>query len=241
MLSADSLIDGEIEVNAPWFRLIPSRFPTVDVYRRVAPGDRWPILNEVELLTNPRQKERISILGSDVVDGAPAKLQNWNHAPFVYLDPDGSFLLRGEYGVLELGESKEVALAMAVSRREAFLSATALPQQAIEMRLLKHPVAGRFAVLPNLEGLSETERWALGEALYEEWDGAVFDCPVAARGKTIAVFNSECLSKSVQGDHFRFWWDGSHIRNIYNFNERSKDDKGYDPYESLMAAMDRAA
>ena len=106
MPSADSLIDGEIEVNAPWFRLIPSRFPTVDVYRRVAPGDRWPILNEVELLTNPRQKERISILGSDVVDGAPARLQNWNHAPFVYLDPDGSFLLRGEYGVLELGRRK---------------------------------------------------------------------------------------------------------------------------------------
>jgi len=75
MPSADSLIDGEIEVNAPWFRLIPSRFPTVDVYRRVAPADRWPILSEVELLTNPRQKERISILGSNVVVGAPARLQ----------------------------------------------------------------------------------------------------------------------------------------------------------------------
>lgn len=241
MPSADSLIDGEIEVNAPWFRLIPSRFPTVDVYRRVAPGERWPILNEVELLTNSRQKERIAILGSDVVDGAPARLQNWNHAPFVYLDPDGSFLVRGEYGVLELGETKDVALAMAVVRREAFLGATAMPPQTIEMRLLKHPLRGRFAVLRNLTGLSETERRALGEALYEEWDGAVFDCAAATRGKTIAVFNSECLSKSVQGDHFRFWWDGTHIRNIYNFNERSKDDKGYDPYASLMAQRDEAA
>ena len=109
------------------------------------------------------------------------------------------------------------------------------------MRLLKHPVAGRFAVLRNLEGLSEIERWALGESLYENWDGAVFDCHVAASGKAIAVFNSECLSKSVQGDHFRFWWDGSRIRNIYNFNESSKDDKGYDPYLSLMAKRDEAA
>lgn len=241
MPSVDDIIDGELQVNAPWFRLIPSRFPTVDVYRRVAPTERWPILSEVELLTNPRQKERVSILGSDVVDGAPPQLQNWNHAPFVYLDPDGSHLLRGAYGVLELGETKDVALAMAVSRREAFLSATALPPQAIEMRLLKHPVRGKFAVLQGLDQLSEEERWKLGESLYEEWDGAVFDCAAAPRGKMIAVFNSECLGKSVQGDHFRFWWDGSHIRNIYNFNERSNDDKGYDPYESLMAARNQAA
>ena len=241
MPSVDDIIDGELQVNAPWFRLIPSRFPTVDVYRRVAPTERWPILSEVELLTNPRQKERVSILGSDVVDGAPPQLQNWNHAPFVYLDPDGSYLLRGAYGVLELGETKDVALAMAVSRREAFLSATALPPQAIEMRLLKHPVQGKFAVLQGLDQLSEEERWKLGETLYEEWDGAVFGCAAAPRGKMIAVFNSECLGKSVQGDHFRFWWDGSHIRNIYNFNERSNDDKGYDPYESLMAARNQAA
>ena len=241
MPSVDDIIAGELEVNAPWFRLIPSRFPTVDVYRRVAPTERWPILSEVELLTNPRQKERVSILGSDVVDDAPPQLQNWNHAPFVYLDPDGSYLLRGAYGVLELGETKDVALAMAVSRREAFLSATALPPQAIEMRLLKHPVRGKFAVLQGLDQLSEEERWKLGESLYEGWDGAVFGCAAAPRGKMIAVFNSECLGKSVQGDHFRFWWDGSHIRNIYNFNERSNDDKGYDPYESLMAARNQAA
>lgn len=241
MPNVADLIEGELQVKASWYRLIPSRFPTVDVYRRVAPSERWPILNEVELLTNPRQKERASILGSDVVDGAPARLQNWNHAPFVYLDPDGSYLLRGEFGVLELGETKDVALAMAVSRREAFLSATALPPQAIEMRLLKHPVEGKFALLRHLERLSEEERWKLGESLYEEWDGAVFDCAAAPRGKTITVFNSECLSKSVQGDHFRFWWDGTRIRNIYNFNERSKDDKGYDPYDSLMASRDQAA
>ncbi len=241
MPNVDKLIESELAVNGPWYRLIPSRFPTIDVYSRVAASDRWPMLSEVELLTNPRQKERASILGANVVDGAPPKLQNWNHAPFVYLDPDGSYLLHGAFGVLELGETKDIALAMAVARREAFLGVTALPAQAIEMRLLKHPVKGRFAVLGNLDRLSQEQRWQLGASLYEEWDGAIFQCPAAPSGRAVAVFNSECLSKSVQDDHFRFWWDGTRIRNIYNFNERSKDDRGFDPYDRLMNLPNRAA
>lgn len=236
MPSADNLIESELQLDAAYYRLIPSRFPTVDVYRRIAPSERWPALNEVELLTNPRQKERAAILGTEAVDGAPPRLQNWNHAPFVYTDPDGSHLLRGGFGVLELAETKNIALAMAVSRREAFLSATAVEPHGLEMRMLKHPVQGRFASLSDLSALSEEQRWAFGETLYESWDGAMFDCPSAPSGKMIAVFNSECLSKSVQGDHFRFWWDGGRIGNIYNFNARSDDNKGYDPYESIMAA-----
>lgn len=241
MPSVGSLVLGAEELDESFFRLIPSRFPTVDVYRRIAAPSRWPILNEIELLTNTRQKERTAILGSDVVDGAPPRLQNWNHAPFVYIDPEGSHLVSGAYGVMELGTTKSVALAMAVARREIFLSATAQPPHALEMRMLRHPLRGRFARLGDLSKITQDERWVLGESLYQEWDGAVFDCPVASEGQTIAVFNSECLGKSIQGDHFRFWWDGSRIENIYNFNEKSKDNKGYDPYESIMALRDRAA
>ena len=85
--------------------------------------------------------------------------RNWNHAPFVYTDPDGSHLLRGGFGVLELAETKNIALAMAVSRREAFLSATAVEAHALEMRMLKHPVEGRFANLGDLSALTEEQRW----------------------------------------------------------------------------------
>jgi hypothetical protein len=241
MPNVGDLVQGAEELDESFFRLIPSRFPTVDVYRRIATQSRWPILNEIELLTNTRQKERTAILGSEVVDGAPPRLQNWNHAPYVYVDPDGSHLVSGSYGVMELGTTKAVALAMAVARRELFLNGTAQPPHALEMRLLRHPLKGRFARLGNLSGLAQDERWAFGESLYQDWDGAIFDCPFATEGRTIAVFNSDCLGTSIQGDHFRFWWDGNRIGNIYNFNEKSKDNKGYDPYDSIMALRDRAA
>ena len=70
-------LDGE------FYRLIPSRFPTIDVYERVASRARWPILQQVETLTNSRAKEREAMIGTDPVESPPPHLQNWNHAPFV--------------------------------------------------------------------------------------------------------------------------------------------------------------
>jgi hypothetical protein len=52
---ADEFIAEDIE--QPFFTLIPSRFPTIDVFARVA-NDRSEALAEIESLTNPRLRER---------------------------------------------------------------------------------------------------------------------------------------------------------------------------------------
>jgi hypothetical protein len=217
-------LDGE------FYRLIPSRFPTIDVYERVAPPSRWPALLQIETLTNSRSKERQAMIGTDQVESPPPHLQNWNHAPFVYVDPDGSSILSAAFGVLEVGQDKETAIAMAVARRESFLSATSLDSHPLEMRMLKHSISGRFASLGDLSGLSQSERWALGASLYEHWDGAYFTCPETGRGATVAIFNVECLGRATQAEHYRFMWDGSRIRTVYNFNDlEDGDGKGFDP------------
>lgn len=218
------------ELDGEFYRLIPSRFPTIDVYERVAPPGRWPMLQQIETLTNSRAKERQAMIGADQVESPPPHLQNWNHAPFVYVDPDGSAILSGAFGVLEVGQDKETAIAMAVARREAFLSATRLDPHPLEMRMLAHRISGRFAALGDLSALSQSERWALGASLYEHWDGAVFTCLETGRGATIAVFNVESLGRATQAEHYRFVWDGSRIRTVYNFNDIGDGDgKGLDP------------
>ena len=79
-----------VDVNQTFFTLIPSRFPTIDVFARVA-NDRSGELAELESLTNPRLRERDRLLsGAQVVDGNGPLLQNWNHAPFTYHNPEGS-------------------------------------------------------------------------------------------------------------------------------------------------------
>ena len=62
-----------VDVDETFFTLIPSRFPTIDVFARVA-NDRSAELAAIESLTNPRIREReraagIAKAGSPNFDG----------------------------------------------------------------------------------------------------------------------------------------------------------------------------
>jgi hypothetical protein len=65
--------------------------------------------------------------GPASVDENSPRLQNWNHAPFAYTNPEGSYLLSPVHGVMEVAGSEEAALAIAIRRREIFLGRTTEP------------------------------------------------------------------------------------------------------------------
>lgn len=204
-----------------WYRLIPSRFPPVDVYARLAlaPREAAP---EIEALTNPRlaAKERLAG-GPASIDSNSPGLQNWNHAPFTYRNPEGSHLLSAIHGVMELACTIEAALAIAIRRREMFLSRTAENAMDLDMRLLVTPVRGDFADLAGSLALDapETTRWAIGQQLLDQGSlGAVFRRPERPRDLFVAVFDAAPLGRSVQSTHYRFVWDGKVIKSVYDFN-----------------------
>jgi hypothetical protein len=208
-----------VPIDAAYYRLIPSRFPPVALYERVAPEAMWPAVHAVEDLTNPRVQARKLLTGAARVHEASPRLQNWNHAPFAYLNPEGTWLLNPHFGSLELSDSLQTALAMSVRRRELFLSRTSEPPLDLDMRVLCTQVKGEFADLRGLDpAMTQTARWQLGEELLEaEIDGALFKCPVRPAGFCIAIFSGTVLERSVQAEHFRFVWDGTRIKSVYNF------------------------
>jgi hypothetical protein len=133
-----------------WYRLIPSRFPPVDVYERLAPELR-AVAQETEALTNPRLAAKARLTGGPAsVDENSPRLQNWNHAPFAYTNPEGSYLLSPVHGVMEVAGSEEAALAIAIRRREIFLGRTTELALDLDMRLLSTRIAGEFADLTGL-------------------------------------------------------------------------------------------
>ncbi len=207
-----------------WYRLIPSRFPTVDIYRRVAPKRLWPLAAAIETITNPRVRlKNAATKGCDTKDMLPPKLQNWNHAPFSYPNAEGSHLLGEGHGVLELADTIQTALAVAIRRREAFLGATAMPPIDLEMRVLSHRVDGSFKDLTGLsQKLSVAERRAIGHRLLDQdAAGAVFKCPERPTGKMLAVFSPDVLRAAVQTQHYKFRWDGELISEIYNYRDKA--------------------
>ncbi|MGO6690742.1 RES family NAD+ phosphorylase [Rhizobium johnstonii] len=212
----------EVAVNGIYRRLIPSKFPTIDVYERLGPQAVRDEAVRLEELTNPRliSKARILAASEGMSPPASVQLQNWNHAPFTYPNIEGSYLLPSPFPVLELASDIKGALARAILRREAFLSRTADPPQGLDMRVISNSVVGTFVDLrATPDKLDHQAIWSIGKDLYNGGAmGALFTIPEILGSQFAAIFSKACLVESaVQAAHYRFQWDGNSISKIYDF------------------------
>ena len=209
-----------VEVDDDWYRLIPSRFPPVEIYERVASKADLPAVFAIENLTNPRLKERKVITQSQVpADCEPPTLQNWNHAPFAYRNPEGGWFIPANEGGLELGDSLQTALAVSVRKRELFLSRTDESATSLDMRVISVRVQGTFTDARDLPlEMSQADRWAVGQQLLDDdANGVLYRCPVRPSATCLAVLDNRVMEKSVQREHFKFVWDGQRISRLYDF------------------------
>ena len=216
----DKLNLRSIELNKTYHTLIPSRFPTVDVFARIA-NDRSVEVAEVETITNPRLKERRRLLsGASVVDVDDPRIQNWNHAPFTYFNPTGTRFFGPERPALEMAEDMQTALIISVGKREAFLSRTCEDQIGIEMRVLSRMVKGRFVDATDWDpNLDQLERRSRGDRIAEAgFDGLVFRPSERPCGKCVSVLRGGSLDRAMQGDHFKFVWNGTRVETLYSFS-----------------------
>jgi hypothetical protein len=211
-----------------WYRLIPSRFPPVDVYQRLAPALR-AAAPDIETLTNPRLAAKGRLTGGPAsVDENSPRLQNWNHAPFAYTNPEGSFLLGPVHGVMEVAGSVEAALAIATRRREIFLQRTDEPPLDLDMRLLSTRIAGEFADLTAMAlDVEQPGRWEIGQRLLDAGaSGAVFHRAERPDAQFLALFDAALLERSVQETHYRFLWNGTVIKSVYDFGSGTEIKRG---------------
>ena len=127
----------------PSWRVLPSRFPPIHLFERIAdPADLDAVL-EVEALTNPRVRdevgdvalvrpeERISGPGTSVVMGA-----------FTHVNPEGSRFSDGTFGVFYAGRELDTAVVESRYHQELFLRATAQGPMELDLRASGVDLAG---------------------------------------------------------------------------------------------------
>lgn len=211
----------QISVDDRYRRLIPSKWPTIDIYEKFGSREMQSFAAELEAVTNPRLAAKARITGGDIsADSSSPRLQNWNHAPFAYPMPEGTYSLPSPYSVMELAVDERGALGRAILRREDFLSRTDEPACGIDMRMITNRVVGKFVDLRGLPpDTSQTARWMMGHRLYEDGvQGILFKMTELPGSEFICVFTNEVLvDHGVQGAHYRFRWDGQRIGRIYDF------------------------
>jgi len=129
----------------PCRRIIPSRFPPVQLFERVADPEDLEAIFELDALTNPRLRDAVGDLElvppEDRVSGPGTTVIM---ATFAYLNPLGSRFSDGTYGVFLAANNLDTAIAETRHHRERFLNATAQGQMELDMRVYLVDLDGKL-------------------------------------------------------------------------------------------------
>jgi hypothetical protein len=207
----------------PSFRLIPSRFPPVGLYDRVADQADLDAVFAIEALTNQRLRDE---LGQIELVPPEERLVGAGSTPimaaFTHPNPDGSRFSDGSYGVYYAGESLATAVAEVSHHRARFLRQTREPAMEVELRCIR---ADLDAKLYDLRGLPRPDLYhpddyskaqRVGRRLREMGSAGIVYNSVRRRvGECIAAFKPRVLSPSRQGPHITLIWDGTGIAGWY--------------------------
>ncbi|MGH7504715.1 MAG: RES family NAD+ phosphorylase [Longimicrobiales bacterium] len=209
----------------PCYRIVPSRFPPVSLFERVAAPEDFDALYEVEAMTNDRLRDEVGeitrVAPEERVLGPGA---SYIMAPFTHLAPFGGRFTDGTYGAYYAALERATAVAETRYHRERFLSYTSEPPMQLEMRVLEahlevelHDVRGLWTARPELYRPDDyTASQLFGRALRDaaSW-GIAYDSVRWAGGECAAVFRPRALSDCRQAEHLVYVWDGERIVEVY--------------------------
>ena len=202
-------------------RIVPSRFPPVGPWDRIADPADFEALAEVEALTNPRIREELGVLALTPPErrvSGPGTTPVM--AAFTHLNPDGSRFSDGTYGVFYAARELETALRETVYHTERFLKLTHEPATRVEMRCYVMRIAARFHDLrgryrPLHDPDDYTASQAFARVLRQQGsDGVVYDSVRRAGGQCVAVFWPDRVGRCAQSRHFAYCWNGAAIHDV---------------------------
>lgn len=212
---------GDVHIDWRAFRIVPSRFPPVGPWDRVASPEDFTALAEIEALTNPRIREILGALST-------IPRNRWVSGPgttpvmsaFTHLNPDGSRFSDGSYGVFYAASEEPTAIRETVYHRERFLRYTRELPQRVQMRCYVATIAGRFhdirggyPLLHDPDSYADSQRVAR-ELRADDSNGIVYDSVRNPGGQCVAAFWPDVVGACRQGRHFDYHWDGSAITRV---------------------------
>ena len=209
----------------PCWRIIPSRFPPIQLFERVTNADDLEAVLELESLSNPRLRDEVGEIGlvppEDRVTGPGTSIIM---AAFTHLNPEGSRFSDGTYGVFYAANGLDTSIAESKHHRERFMRATGQGHLELDMRVYLVDLDGS---LHDLRGLQSTYPliyqdgdYAAGQHLAKTMrkggsDGIAYDSLRRSDGECVAVFRPRLLSNARQERHLCYVWDGQRVTTVY--------------------------
>jgi hypothetical protein len=200
-------------------RLIPSRYPSVGVFDRIASLEDLEALVELEAWTNDRLSAQLGLLHTippdEWVVGEP--MATVVMAAFCHPVPGGGRFSGPERGAWYAARRIETALAESIHRRTLELSEVGHFDTRVQMRLYQadfnamfHDVRGRprrYAACYASDSYLASQR--LARELFDGGsNGVVYDSVRHSGGECLACFRPPLVKKVRVAAHYEFHWDG---------------------------------
>ncbi len=207
------------------YRLIPSKYPPINLFEDVASADELASVWAIQALTNPRLRQEAGELAlvprQDWLVGIPHA--SFAMAPFTHLPPDGGRFSTREFGAYYCAPELETAIRETVYHRQRFMAHTREPAQELHMRCL---VATFDAELVDVTGsqwqqdaIYHPDHYGAGQGLARELkaadeDGVQYLSVRHPGALCFALYRPRLISSICQGQHLRYVWDGEQITEV---------------------------
>ncbi|MGP1664598.1 MAG: RES family NAD+ phosphorylase [Rhodanobacter sp.] len=208
------------------YRIVPSRFPTVGVYDRIADPADLDAVFAIEALTNPRLREEADAL--KLVPPAH-RLSGPGSTPvmaaFTHLNPLGSRFSDGSWGVFYATRNVATAVEETVYHRQRFLAATAEPACDLEMRCYQTSVDSRLHdIRHGWAAAHDAHNYIASVALARELraigsNGIIYDSVRHQGGECLAAFFPDVVTPCTQAQHLIYRWDGTRVAQVLEVSE----------------------
>ncbi|MDP1535018.1 MAG: RES family NAD+ phosphorylase [Rubrivivax sp.] len=210
------------------YRVIPSRFPAVGLFERVARPEDFDALYALEAMTNDRLRDEvgdISLVPPEERLFGPGS--TCIMAAFTHLNPQGSRFSDGSYGVFYCARKRDTAIAETRYHSALFMHATREPPMRLQMRLYTVQARGEAADLreasrsdPRIvapDDYSHTQ--AIGRSLRAAGAlGIVYPSVRHPGGECLAALRTGIVKNCLHAAYLEYHWNGQGIEAVFEVN-----------------------
>ena len=213
----------------PAWRVIPSRFPSIGLFERVARPEDFDALYALEAMTNDRIREEvgeISLVPPEERLFGPGS--TCIMAAFTHLNPQGSRFSDGTYGVFYCARRQDTAIAETRYHAALFMDATREPPMRLQMRLYTVEAKGEVADLRKasqadlriVDPDDYSHAQGIGRKLRAEGvRGILYPSVRHPSGECLAAFSTALLKNCLHAAYLEYNWNGQGIDAVFEVNQ----------------------
>lgn len=204
-------------------RIVPTRYPSINLYDRVADEADFDALYALEAMSNDRLRDelgRIELVPKSERVFGPGSGPIM--AAFTHLNPLGSRFSDGSYGVFYAARERATAVAETAYHNGRFLAATKQAAMHLPMRLYQVEIDAKLHDLrpAGHDAEHDPQSYVASQALGRKLKGSgsagiVYRSVRRAGGYCVGLFTPRGAKACKHAAYLLYAWDGARFADIY--------------------------